>query len=116
MKKNYTLKELKNPASAWLLLVILSLLITAAIAPMAVWISIEKSEIFFSARQLQGELDNKLELFAKLEVEHERLLSPHELQRKAEAIHMGVAKSGQIRRLDLTADIAPPVNTSPLTQ
>ncbi len=99
MKKFYTLKELKNPAGTWLLGVIISLLITGVLAPMAVWISIEKNELLYQSRQLQAELEKKAELSAKLEVEHGRMLSPYELKKKAEEIGMGQANSGQVRRL-----------------
>ncbi len=103
MKKIYTFKELKNPVGLWLLAVILSLLITGISAPAAIWISLEKSDLLYQSRQLQNELEEKLELSTKLEIEHARLLSPYELRQRAEEIGMGLPSTGQVRRLQIDA-------------
>ncbi len=92
-------KQSKSAIGSWLVTIAVSLVITASLAPLAIWISIEKNEILFTARKLQNELDQKLELTAKLEVEHTSLLSPYELEKKADEIGMGIANSGQVRRL-----------------
>ncbi len=94
------LKNYKTYRGSWLFSLIASLIVTVCLAPVAIWISIEKNEILYTARNLQNELDKKLELKAKLEVERGRLLSSQELERRAKEIGMGVAESGQIRRLD----------------
>ncbi len=102
MRNQIKKKEKKNTIGSWILTIAVSLVITAALAPLAIWISIEKNEILYTARKLQNELDMKLELTAKLEVEHGRLLSPYELEKKADEIGMGIASSGQVRRLKIT--------------
>ncbi len=101
MKKFYTLKELKNPAGTWLLAVIISLLVTGLLAPTAVWISLDTSDILYQNRQMQAELDKKKELSEKLEIEAARLLSPYELKKKAEHLGMGQANAGQVRRITI---------------
>ncbi len=94
-------KQNKSAIGSWILTIAVSLVITASLAPLAIWISIEKNEILFTARKLQNELDKKFELTAKLEVEHTSLLSPYELEKKADEIGMGIASSGQVRRLKI---------------
>ncbi len=101
MKKFYTIKELKNPAGAWLLAVILSLLLTGLLAPTAVWISLDTNDMLYENRQKQAELEEKIELSNKLEIEHARLLSPYELKKKAETIGMGLANANQVRRITI---------------
>ncbi len=99
MRNFQKIKKEKSPIASWLLTIVVSLVITASLAPLAIWISIEKNEILYTARKLQNELDKKFELTAKLEVEHSRLLAPYELEKKADEIGMGIASSGQVRRL-----------------
>ena len=95
-------KEKKRKFGAsWIFGICLSLLITISLAPLSVWISIEKNELLYLARKKQTELDKKIELTAKLEVEYTRLHTPYELEQKAIEIGMGVAKSGQVRRLEV---------------
>ncbi len=99
MNKIYTMKELKNPLGLWVLGVIISLLFTGIFMLLAIWINLEQNEVLYINRQLQAELDKKVEHLAKLEVEHGRLISPYELETKAKSIGMGIAEPGQIRRL-----------------
>lgn len=63
------------------------------------WCNIERLDLAYRARQLQGELDARLGLAAKLEVERASLLSPYRLQEKARELDMSPATAGRIRRL-----------------
>ncbi len=94
-----TLKDMNNPLGVWLLGIILSLLLTGVLAPIAIWINIEHSEILYQSRLVQAELLKSSELMAKLEVEYGRLISPYELEEKAKKFSMAMASSGQVRRL-----------------
>ncbi len=94
-----TLKDMNNPLGVWLLGIILSLLLTGVLAPIAIWVNIEHSEILYQSRLVQAELIKSSELLAKLEVEYGRLISPYELEEKAKKFSMAMASSGQVRRL-----------------
>jgi hypothetical protein len=72
----------------------------AALALSLVWLNIERTKLAYRARNLQRDLEQSLDLNAKLNVEREHLLSPHELGRKAEALGLGPAKPGRIRRME----------------
>ncbi|MDR0339096.1 MAG: hypothetical protein LBH65_02335 [Desulfovibrio sp.] len=83
---------------------ILPLIIAAAcltaLALTLVWLNIERTKLAYRERILQQRLDRELDLNAKLGVERELLLSPHELGKKAEVLGLGTARPGQIRRLE----------------
>lgn len=104
---------LRSPSSSpsgargWLLLALLSILLSLVTGLVLVWLSIERADAAFRIGQLQAELDRRVALKAKLEVERDKLLAPVELGRKAAALGMREARPGQIRRLTL-----PPVNSA----
>jgi len=83
----------------WLLAIILSVLSSLVIGLSLVWLNIERMDMAYNLRRMQGELEDRQSLKAKLEVERDRLLSPYELGRKAVALGMRDARQGQIRRL-----------------
>jgi hypothetical protein len=83
--------------------IILSAAMLAALALLLVWLNIERTKLAYRVRVLQHEVDERLDLNAKLSVERELLLSPRELGKKAELMGLGPAKTGQIRRLDGSA-------------
>lgn len=85
----------------WLLLMVLSILLSIITGLVLVWTSIERADAAFRISQLQAEVDRRIALKAKLEVERDKLLAPYELGRKAVALGMREAKPGQIRRLTL---------------
>ncbi len=100
MKKVFAIKELSNPAGAWFLAILISLLFSGILTHFAIYINMAHNDILFEIRNIQRELDEKNSLLSKLEVEHSRLLSPYVLEQRAEELGMGIPKSGQIRRLD----------------
>lgn len=63
------------------------------------WCNIERLDLAYRARQVQGELDAHLALAAKLEVERANLLSPYRLQAKARELGLSPASAGRIRKL-----------------
>lgn len=79
---------------------VLSVAMLAALALTLVWLNLERTKLAYKERELQKEVAQGLDLNAKLGVEREHLLSPHELGKKAEALGLGAAKPGQIRRMD----------------
>ncbi|KAA0204606.1 hypothetical protein K9U34_05180 [Lawsonia intracellularis] len=66
-----------------------------------VWISIEHTDLAYTIKQLQNELNSRVVFKSKLEVERERLLAPFELKQRAESVGMHEADSKQIRRLTI---------------
>lgn len=86
-------------SGGWLLSLILSLLFSMIMGLALIWMSIDRNDRAYSIRQLQQEVSAAAAHVAKLEVERDSLLSPYELQRKAEQLGMGMADPGQIRRL-----------------
>lgn len=82
------------------LALIFSVAMLAALGLTLVWLNIERTKLAYRMRALQHEVDERIDLNAKLSVEREHLLSPRELGKKAELMGLGPAKTGQIRRLD----------------
>ncbi len=76
---------------------VLSLLIMLMIH---VWTNIERVDTTYFISTIQKEIAERRDLFAKLEVERERLLTPQELRQKALKYGMHEPYVGQIRRLE----------------
>lgn len=91
-------------------MMVLSIMLSLATGLVLIWISIERADSAFRIGQMQAELDKRVVLKAKLEVERDKLLAPYELGRKAAALGMREAKPGQIRRLTLPP-VEPPKET-----
>lgn len=72
----------------------------AALALSLTWLNLERTKLAYQVRTLQHGLEQALDLNAKLSVERDHLLSPHELGKRAEQMGLGPAKPGQIRRMD----------------
>lgn len=83
----------------WMLTFVLSLLLSLVTGLGLVWLSIERTDMAYSIRQLRGEVERRAVLQTKLEVERDRLLAPSVLGRKAAEFGMREARPGQIRRL-----------------
>jgi hypothetical protein len=81
------------------LALVISVTTLAALALTLVWLNIERTKLAYRVRTLQNEVAQIIDLNAKLSIEREHLLSPHELGKKAERMGLGPAKPGQIRRL-----------------
>lgn len=97
----------QTSSSGWLLLLVLSLLFSLVMGLALVWLSIERTDMAFTIRQLRGQLEERIVLKAKLEIERDRLLSPHILGRKADELGMREARPGQIRKLPDPAGDSP---------
>jgi hypothetical protein len=82
------------------LALILSVAFMAAIGLLLVWLNLERTKLAYKARNLQHEVEQARDLNSKLSVEREHLLSPAQLGKKAEALGLGPAKPGQIRRME----------------
>lgn len=70
-----------------------------ALALLLVWLNIERTKLAYRVRILQHTLTEKIDTAARLNVEREHLLSPHQLGKQAEKMGLGPAKPGQIRRI-----------------
>ncbi len=93
-------KTLRPDSSGWVLATIVSGLTSLALGLALVWLNIEKADMGYYLRQMQGQANEKAALHEKLDVERSRLLSPYILGRKAEELGMRNARPGQIRRMD----------------
>lgn len=65
-----------------------------------VWTNIERFDISYFIPNVQKEITDRRDHLAKLEVERERLLTPHELRQKALQYSMHEPYAGQVRRLE----------------
>ena len=79
---------------------VLSCAINVALGLGLVLVSIERTELGYSMRKLEGMVKVRADHASELEVERGRLLSPYVLERKAAEFGMRAAKPGQIRRMD----------------
>lgn len=84
----------------WLVLLILELLAFPVICLVLVWSGIERTDTTYFINRAQNDVRERQALHAKLEVERERLLSPHELRRRAEEFGMHEPHAGQVRRME----------------
>jgi hypothetical protein len=78
---------------------VISVTILVALALALVWLNIERTKLAYRVRVLQNEVARTTDLNARLSIEREHLLSPHELGRNAERMRLGPARPGQIRRI-----------------
>lgn len=83
----------------WFLLVIISTMAALLMGIMLVWLSIERTDMAYSIRQMRITFESRAALKSKLEVERERLLTPFELSRHAVRLAVREARVGQIRHL-----------------
>lgn len=94
----------RNPrgrsGKGWLLAFVLEILSLVIMWLVMVWGGIERTDTTYFINIAQNEVREKLDLHAKLEVEKERLLSPHELRRKAAELQMHEPRPGQVRRME----------------
>ena len=79
---------------------VLSCAVNVALGLGLVLVSIERTELGYSMRKLEGMVKVRADHASELEVERGRLLSPYILERKAAEFGMRAAKPGQIRRMD----------------
>ena len=93
--------QIAEKNSGWLVpLLVLSCSVNMALGLGLVLISIERTELGYAARQLEGKVKVRADHANELEVERGRLLSPYALEQKAAEFGMHAAKPGQIRRVD----------------
>lgn len=95
------------------LAMVISVVMLAALALTLVWLNIERTKLAYRVRTLQQEAAQSNDLNAKLGIEREHLLSPHELRKKAERMGLGPARPGQIRRMQESAAGEPSSESAP---
>lgn len=79
---------------------VISCAVNVALGLGLVLVSIERTELGYSMRKLEGMVKVRADHANELEVERGRLLSPYALERKAAEFGMRAARPGQIRRMD----------------
>jgi hypothetical protein len=79
---------------------VLSCAVNVALGLGLVLVSIERTELGYSMRKLEGLVKVRADHANELEVERGRLLSPYALEQKAAQFGMRAARPGQIRRMD----------------
>lgn len=89
-------------------LLVLSCLLNVALGLGLVLVGIERTELGYGIRKLEGQVKERTVHANDLEVERGRLLSPYVLEKKAAELGMRAAKPGQIRRMEgATLDTLP---------
>lgn len=99
MAAQETRKEEKG-AGRLIPVLVLSCAVNIALGLGMVLISIERTELGYSMRKLEGMVKTRADHGHELEVERGRLVSPYALERKAAEFGMRAARPGQIRRMD----------------
>lgn len=87
-------------SAGWLLTLVVSLLFSLIMGLCLVWVSIERTDMAFSLRQLKADVERRAVLQTKLEVERDKLLAPSVLSQKALQFGMREARPGQIRKFE----------------
>lgn len=87
-------------SAGWLLTLVVSLLFSLIMGLCLVWVSIERTDMAFSLRQLKADVERRAVLQTKLEVERDKLLAPSVLSQKAVQFGMREARPGQIRKFE----------------
>lgn len=80
-------------------ILVVSCVINVVLGLALVLVSIDKTELGYEVRKLEGQVKAREDHMTELEVERGRLLSPYVLEKKAAELGMGAAKPGQIRRM-----------------
>ena len=86
-------------ASVWLFALIISLLLSFSAGLFLIWMSIDRTDLAYTIHRIQKNLANDQGHIVKLEVERDSLLSPYELDKKAQELGLKIADPGQVRRL-----------------
>lgn len=89
----------KNKGSSLVPVLVVSCVVNVALGLALVLVSIDKTELGYEVRKLEGQVKTREDHVTELEVERGRLLSPYVLEKKAAELGMGAAKPGQIRRM-----------------
>lgn len=84
----------------WLALLVIQGLAAVFMLLVMVWSGIERTDTTYFINIAMTELREREALYAKLEVERERLLSPHELRKKAREFGMQEPLPDQVRRME----------------
>lgn len=79
---------------------VLSCALNVALGLGLVLVSIERTELGYGIRKLEGQVKTRIVHMNDLDVERGRLVSPYVLERKAAQLGMRAAKPGQIRRME----------------
>lgn len=89
-----------NPSSKrWMLLISFSGVITVVLGLTLAWLNIERTDLAYGLKTMQGEAKELEDHVAKLRVERDNLLAPYRLEKMAEKLGLDAAKAGQIRRM-----------------
>ncbi|MCR5814339.1 MAG: hypothetical protein K6G15_07595 [Desulfovibrio sp.] len=100
MQHNPLRDHRRRGGRGWILAFALGILSLLIMLLIHVWTNIERVDTSYFITRAQQEIADRHEHLAKLEIERERLLTPHELKQKAVGYGMHEAYPGQIRRLD----------------
>ena len=83
----------------WIFAIALGILSLLIMLLVHVWVNIERVDTSYFITRAQAVINDKRGHLAKLEVERERLLTPHELRQKAQGLGMHEPVPGQIRSI-----------------
>lgn len=94
-----SLNHEQEESQGMVLPLIVSVLVLVALGLGLVWMNSDRTKLAYKIHRLQKEENKREETRAKLEVERDSLLSPHELGKKADAMGLRTALPGQVRRM-----------------
>jgi len=94
-----TIRRKSTYTNVWFLTLAISLLFSFSAGLFLIWMSIDRIDLAYDIHKIQKNLDDGQGHIVKLEVERDSLLSPYELDKKAQALGLNIADPGQVRRL-----------------
>ncbi len=90
----------KEKKGGWIFVFALGVLTLLIMLLVHVWVNMERVDTSYYILKVQNEIVEQRNHLAKLEVERERLLTPHELRQKANKYGMHEPFVGQIRLME----------------
>jgi len=98
---------MKGITKEWALTFAFSGLILLALGFGLTWVNIERTDMAYTLRRLQTDIDSQTALISKLEVERDSLTSPDRLRELAGQYGLTQARPGQVRRLAASGEELP---------
>ncbi|THB66776.1 MAG: hypothetical protein D6E12_09825 [Desulfovibrio sp.] len=95
---------MSKASTSWKAAVLLLSMVTLMLGLTVVWLGIERTDMLYGMKRMQGELEERRTLVGKLQVERENLVSHYRLRQEAANRGLGPAEQGQTRRVAVPED------------
>lgn len=86
-------------SGGWMWGVFLNLALFLGLGLTMVWLNIERVDLAYEIKKLQGAVEERKQLLSKLQVERNNLTSPWRLNSLAKEYGLAQATAGQMRRI-----------------